>query len=128
MKYTERQVNVPLCAVTTASGLANKTGSWKFARPVFIDRTSPCTEQCPAGEDIAGYMYLAGQGRFEEAFRLNTEENPFPAIMGRICFHPCEGKCNRAEHDEAVSIHTVERFIGDYGLSHNLMIAVTEPE
>jgi NADPH-dependent glutamate synthase beta subunit-like oxidoreductase/Pyruvate/2-oxoacid:ferredoxin oxidoreductase delta subunit len=128
MKYTEKQVSVPLCAVSTSSGLLNRTGSWKFAEPVFIDRVSPCNLQCPAGEDITGYMYLASQKRFEEAWRLITQENPFPAIMGRICFHPCEGECNRKDHDEAVAIHMVERFIGDYGLSNKLKISVSEPD
>ncbi len=128
MKYTERQVSVPLCAVSTTSGLVNKTGSWKFAEPMFVDRTSPCNQQCPAGEDITGYMYLASQERFEEAWRLIMEENPFPAIMGRVCFHTCEERCNRKEHDEAVSIHTVERFIGDYGLSKGLQVEVRCPE
>ena len=128
MKYTEKQVSVPLCAVSTTSGLVNKTGSWKFAEPVFIDRVSPCNMKCPAGEDITGYMYLATQARFEEAWRLITEENPFPAIMGRICFHPCEGECNRKDHDEAVAIHMVERFIGDYGLSNKLKVSVSKPD
>jgi NADPH-dependent glutamate synthase beta subunit-like oxidoreductase len=73
-------------------------------------------------------MYLAGQGKFEEAWRLIMEENPFPAIMGRVCFHTCEEQCNRKDHDEAVSIHTVECFIGDYALSHSLKIPVTQPE
>jgi len=128
MKYTEKKVSVPLCAISTTPGLVNKTGSWKFAEPLFIDRISPCNQQCPAGEDITGYMYLASQGRFEEAWKLITEENPFPAIMGRVCFHTCEEQCNRKDHDEAVSIHTVERFIGDYGLSHGLKIDLTEPQ
>ncbi len=128
MKYTERRVNVPLCAISTTSGLVNKTGTWKFAEPHFVDRISPCNQQCPAGEDISGYMYLAGQGRFEEAWRLIMEENPFPAIMGRVCFHTCEEQCNRKDHDEAVSIHTVECFIGDYALSHGLEISGIQPE
>jgi len=128
MKYTEKQVNVPLCAISTTSGLVNKTGTWKFAEPRFVDRISPCNQQCPAGEDITGYMYLAGQGKFEEAWRLIMEENPFPAIMGRVCFHTCEEQCNRKDHDEAVSIHSVECFIGDYALSHALKIPGIQPE
>jgi len=128
MKYTEKQVNVPLCAISTTSGLVNKTGTWKFAEPHFVDRISPCNQQCPAGEDITGYMYLAGQGKFEEAWRLIMEENPFPGIMGRVCFHTCEEQCNRKDHDEAVSIHTVECFIGDYALSHGLTIPRIQSE
>jgi NADPH-dependent glutamate synthase beta subunit-like oxidoreductase len=122
MKYTEKQVNIPLCAISSTSGLVNKTGTWKFAEPHFVDRISPCNQQCPAGEDITGYMYLAGQGQFEEAWRLIMTENPFPAIMGRVCFHTCEEQCNRKDHDEAVSIHAVECYIGDYALSHGLTI------
>ena len=126
MKYIEKQVGVPLCSVSTTSGLVNRTGTWKFAEPVFVDRISPCNLHCPAGEDITGYMYLASQARFEEAWTLITQENPFPAVMGRICFHPCEGECNRKNHDEAVAIHMVERFIGDYGLSNKLSFPVSE--
>ena len=128
MKYTDRQVKTPLCCISTTSSLVNKTGSWRFASPVFIDRASPCNEQCPAGEDIAGYMYLAAQGRFEDAWRLIMKENPFPAVMGRVCYHSCETRCNRAEHDDAVSINMVERFIGDYGLAHSIEIELTRPE
>jgi NADPH-dependent glutamate synthase beta subunit-like oxidoreductase/Pyruvate/2-oxoacid:ferredoxin oxidoreductase delta subunit len=128
MKYTEKKVSVPLSAVSTTPGLVNKTGTWKFAEPHFVDRTSPCNQQCPAGEDIAGYMYLVGQERFEEAWRLIMQENPFPAIMGRVCFHTCEDRCNRRDYDEALVIHVVERFIGDYGLSKGLTIAPPEEE
>jgi NADPH-dependent glutamate synthase beta subunit-like oxidoreductase len=128
MKYTDREVNIPLCCISTTSSLVNKTGSWRYANPVFIHRGSPCNEQCPAGEDIAGYMYLAAQGKFEEAWRLIMKENPFPAVMGRVCYHFCESKCNRAEHDDPVSINQVERFIGDYGLAHSIEIDLTRPE
>lgn len=128
MKYTDRRVSVPLCAISTTPGLVNKTGSWKFAEPHFVDLTSPCNQQCPAGEDITGYMYLVGQEKFEEAWRLIMEENPFPAIMGRVCFHTCEEQCNRKDHDEAIAVHVVERFIGDYGLSKGLTIAPPKDE
>jgi len=128
MKYTDRRVSVPLCAMSTNPGLVNKTGTWKFAEPHFVDQTSPCNQQCPAGEDITGYMYLVGQERFEEAWRLIMEENPFPAIMGRVCFHTCEEQCNRKDYDEAIAIHVVERFIGDYGISKGLTIPPPKDE
>ncbi len=128
MKYTDRKVKVPLCSFSTISSLANKTGSWRSSQPLYIDRVSPCNQECPAGEDITGYMYLVSQGRLEEAWRIIMEENPFPAIMGRVCFHPCEEACNRREHDYALSIQMVERFIGDYGLSHSLKVTVTQPK
>jgi len=122
MKYVGLRTQAPLCAVSTRSSLENKTGSWRFARPVFVDRVSPCNQQCPAGEDIAGTLYLAGQGRYEEAWRMIMNENPFPAVMGRVCYHTCEQSCNRREHDEPVSIHTVERFLGDLALEQGFCI------
>lgn len=122
MKYVDRSTGTPLCAASTRSSLDNLTGSWRFGLPVFVDRVSPCNQQCPAGEDIAGTLFLAGQGRYEDAWRLIMQENPFPAIMGRVCYHTCERSCNRAEHDEAVSIHCIERFLGDLALERGLQV------
>ncbi len=122
MKYVERRVATPLCAVSAESSLGSRTGTWRFSRPIFSDRVSPCSNQCPAGEDVAGVMYLAAQGRFADAWRLITGENPFPAVMGRVCYRTCERRCNRAEHDEAVSIRAVERFLGDYALDKGFVI------
>jgi hypothetical protein len=78
------------------SSLANKTGSWRTQRPVYVDRLPPCNNQCPAGEDIQGWLFHAEGGEYEEAWRHLTRDNPFPAIMGRVCYHSCEGACNRA--------------------------------
>lgn len=122
MRYVDRDTNTPLVAVSNRPSLENKTGGWRFARPVFVDRVAPCSRQCPAGEDIAGMLFLASQGRYEDAWRLIVRENPFPAVMGRVCYHTCEQRCNRAEHDEAVSIHSVERFLGDYALERGLQV------
>ncbi len=98
------------------SSLANKTGSWRTERPVYVDRLPPCNAQCPAGEDIQGWLYHAESGEYEAAWRKLTRDNPFPAIMGRVCYHSCEGACNRAKVDEAVGINSVERFLGDEAL------------
>jgi NADPH-dependent glutamate synthase beta subunit-like oxidoreductase len=97
------------------SSLANKTGSWRTERAVYVDRLPPCNHACPAGENIQRWLYEAEEGGegYERAWRKLIEDNPFPAIMGRVCYHPCEGACNRAELDEAVGIHSVERFLGD---------------
>ncbi len=122
MKYVDRRTQAPLCAFSMRSSMENKTGSWRFARPVFVDRVSPCNQQCPAGEDIAGILYLAGLGLYEEAWRLIMKENPFPAVMGRVCYHTCENSCNRGKHDEPVSIHSVERFLGDLALEQGFLI------
>ena len=98
------------------SSLANKTGTWRTERPVYVDRLPPCNAQCPAGEDIQGWLFYAESGDYETAWRHLTRDNPFPAIMGRVCYHSCEGACNRAKLDAAVGINSVERFLGDQAL------------
>jgi 2-oxoacid:acceptor oxidoreductase delta subunit (pyruvate/2-ketoisovalerate family) len=85
-----------------------RTGTWRFERPVFVSRLAPCSEACPLGEDIPAIMALNGKGDFEGAYLKILEENPFPGICGRICFHPCERVCNRGRFDEAVSIKELE--------------------
>ncbi|MGW8268925.1 MAG: NAD(P)-binding protein [Burkholderiales bacterium] len=98
------------------SSLANHTGSWRTMRPVYVDRLPPCNNACPAGENIQAWLYHAESGEYEAAWRMLTENNPLPAIMGRVCYHPCESACNRAELDSAVGINSVERFLGDEAL------------
>jgi 2-oxoacid:acceptor oxidoreductase delta subunit (pyruvate/2-ketoisovalerate family) len=98
------------------SSLANKTGTWRTERPVYVDRLPPCNAQCPAGEDIQGWLFHAESGDYEAAWRHLVRDNPFPAIMGRVCYHTCEGVCNRGKVDEAVGINSVERFLGDEAL------------
>jgi 2-oxoacid:acceptor oxidoreductase delta subunit (pyruvate/2-ketoisovalerate family) len=97
------------------SSLANKTGSWRTERAVYVDRLPPCNHACPAGENIQQWLYHAEEGGdgYERAWRQIMEDNPFPAIMGRVCYHPCETSCNRGQLDEAVGINSVERFLGD---------------
>ena len=95
------------------SSLANRTGTWRTRRPVYVDRLPPCNAQCPAGEDIQGWLFHAESGDYEAAWRQLTRDNPFPAIMGRVCYHDCEGVCNRGRLDAAVGINSVERFLGD---------------
>ncbi|HEX9231257.1 MAG TPA: NAD(P)-binding protein [Jatrophihabitantaceae bacterium] len=95
------------------SSLANHTGTWRTERPVYVDRRPPCNAGCPAGEDIQAWLYAAEDGGYETAWRRLVAENPFPAVMGRVCYHPCETACNRAQLDTAVGINSVERFLGD---------------
>jgi 2-oxoacid:acceptor oxidoreductase delta subunit (pyruvate/2-ketoisovalerate family) len=98
------------------SSLANKTGAWRDERPVYVDRLPPCNKGCPAGENIQAWLYHAEEGRYEDAWRQIMQDNPFPAVMGRVCYHPCTTVCNRAELDEAVGINSVERFLGDQAI------------
>jgi 2-oxoacid:acceptor oxidoreductase delta subunit (pyruvate/2-ketoisovalerate family) len=95
------------------SSLANHTGTWRTTRPEYVDRLPPCNHACPAGENIQGWLYCAESGDYEAAWRLLTQENPLPAVMGRVCYHPCESSCNRERLDAAVGINSVERFLGD---------------
>jgi 2-oxoacid:acceptor oxidoreductase delta subunit (pyruvate/2-ketoisovalerate family) len=104
------------------SSLRNKTGSWRVERPVYIDRMPPCNHGCPAGEDIQQWLYRTEEGDYEDAWRVLMQDNPFPAVMGRVCYHPCETACNRAELDSAVGINSVERFLGDQAIKHGWRI------
>ncbi len=104
----------------------NKTGSWRSMRPVYVDRLPPCNKTCPSGEDIQGWLSLAEEEDYEGAWRLLTRDNPFPAIMGRVCYHPCEGACNRGSLDLPVGINSVERFIGEQGLINNWQFEAAE--
>jgi len=110
-------------AITLDPGtsLANHTGSWRTAKPVYSDGLPPCNATCPAGENIQGWLYHAEEGDYRKAWKLLMEDNPMPAVMGRICYHPCEGACNRAELDKPVAIHAVERFLGDQALKNGWM-------
>jgi NADPH-dependent glutamate synthase beta subunit-like oxidoreductase len=101
------------------SSLANRTGSWRTSRPVYLDRLPPCNKQCPAGEDIQGWLFHAESGDYESAWRHLTKDNPFPAIMGRVCYHTCESACNRGQLDAPVGINSVERFLGDEALKRD---------
>ena len=85
----------------------------RVQRPVYVDMLPPCNHVCPAGENIQAWLAHAQAGEFELAWRTLVADNPLPAVHGRVCYHPCEGACNRGMLDETVSIHAVERFLGD---------------
>jgi len=105
------------------SSLANHTGTWRTSRPLYVDRLPPCNAACPAGENIQGWLAHAEGGDYEAAWRVLTEDNPLPAVMGRVCYHPCETACNRAALDEAVGINSVERFLGDEAIKRGWWFA-----
>lgn len=100
------------------SSLANRTGSWRTYKPTYVDRLPPCNHACPAGENIQGWLYHAEAGDYQAAWRELVKQNPMPAVMGRVCYHPCESACNRKDIDQAVGINSVERFLGDEALRH----------
>ena len=110
------------------SSLANKTGAWRTKRPQYLDRLPPCNHACPAGENIQGWLFHAESGDYEQAWRVLTVDNPLAAIMGRVCYHPCETKCNRGQVDEAVGINSVERFLGDEAIRRGWKFAPPDTE
>ncbi len=101
---------IPRSYLTTEG---NKTGSWRFLRPRFQEKTAPCSQACPAAEDIGKVEMLTTQGLFKEAWDTILRENPLPGICGRVCFHPCEDACNRGQFDEAITIHVIEGFLAN---------------
>jgi len=96
-----------------------ETGKWGFEKPETAFLTAPCQEACPAGNPIPQFLYLAGEGRCEEALETILKENPFPGVCGRVCFHPCEKDCHRGQYDEAVSINAMERYVFDVTSNHH---------
>jgi NADPH-dependent glutamate synthase beta subunit-like oxidoreductase len=108
------------------SSLANHTGTWRTVRPVYVDRLPPCNDACPSGENIQGWLFHAESGAYEQAWRVLTEDNPLPAVMGRVCYHPCETACNRATLDECVGVNAIERFLGDEALRRGWRFARPE--
>lgn len=98
------------------SSLANRTGTWRTLRPVYVNRLPPCNAKCPAGEKCQAWLFYAESGDYRRAWETIIEDNPFPAIMGRVCYHTCEVACNRGALDAPVGINAVERFLGDNAL------------
>jgi NADPH-dependent glutamate synthase beta subunit-like oxidoreductase/Pyruvate/2-oxoacid:ferredoxin oxidoreductase delta subunit len=90
-----------------------ETGKWGFQKPQTSFMAAPCQESCPAGNPIPQFIYLANEGRYNEALQALLKENPFPGICGRVCIHPCEPDCNRGQYDESVSIRSLERHVFD---------------
>lgn len=95
-----------------------ETGKWGFQKPHSVFMTAPCQEACPVGNQIPQFLYMAGEGRYDEALQTLLKENPFPGVCGRVCFHPCEAECNRASYDEPVSICAMERYVFDATSDH----------
>ena len=105
---------IPHSSISTA---VNKTGSWRFFHPKYEEKTAPCSAACPVGQDIPRIEMLASRGQLKDAWQTILDENPLPAVCGRVCFHPCESACNRDSMDDPISIHHLERFLGDAAIT-----------
>ncbi len=109
------------------SSLENETGSWRTERPIYVDLLPPCNAGCPAGENIQQWLYRAEEGDYEGAWHQIMNDNPLPAVMGRVCYHPCQTACNRGQIDEAVGINAIERFLGDKAIAEGWKVDVVAP-
>ena len=96
-------------------------------RPLYVDRLPPCNHGCPAGENVQAWLAEAQAGHYRAAWEIIVRDNPLPAVHGRVCYHPCEDACNRKDVDEPVSIHAVERFLGDLALSEGWTVSPDQP-
>ncbi|MGD2129346.1 MAG: NAD(P)-binding protein [Lysobacterales bacterium] len=117
---TKRADITPPPDLTQVSG----TGPVRVQEPVYVNSIPPCNHACPAGENIQGWLDKAQAGDFESAWHVLVRDNPMPAVHGRVCYHPCESSCNRRHVDEPVSIHAVERFLGDLAIENGWLPAI----
>jgi NADPH-dependent glutamate synthase beta subunit-like oxidoreductase len=104
------------------------TGQWSPRKPRFIQKVSPCREACPAGTDLSGVLFLVAEGDFDGALDVILRENPLPGVCGRVCYQPCQTKCNRLQLDEAVEIRAVERAVGDLGFAMPRVSSLLNPK
>jgi len=101
--------------------------------PIYVKQVPPCTAGCPAGEDIRGFHNLLtgdekSDNKWDAAWYRIVDSNPFPAIMGRICPHPCESTCNRQHREESIGINAVEQAIGEHGIEAGLKLPQAGPD
>jgi NADPH-dependent glutamate synthase beta subunit-like oxidoreductase len=122
-KLAKKKPSLPPMSLSFEGTQAFRTGTWRYLTPVYLNKLAPCNEACPAGEDVEAAMVLAGQEDYLGAWEKITGENPLPRVCGRVCFHPCEGACNRQEFDEATSINALERFVGDHAFQSHKRFA-----
>lgn len=113
----------PAVDLTRAKG----TSSLRYRRPIYVDLLPPCNNACPAGENIQAWLDLAQAAKYRAAWEVLLADNPMPAVHGRVCYHPCEDGCNRAQLDSAVSIHAVERFLGDLANEEKWVLRQDQP-
>ena len=122
---------VPVCPISVGDqyneGLDERKAIYKLY-PQAIPSTyvvdkkgyAPCKSNCPVETSAQGYIALIAEGRFEDAYRVASEPNPFPSVCGRVCAHPCETACTRGTVDEAISIASLKRFACDHGAPADL--------
>jgi NADPH-dependent glutamate synthase beta subunit-like oxidoreductase len=103
------------------------TGTWRAATPVHAWRPSPCHLNCPLEADAPVWISQLAQGSWREAWLSIVEKNPFPALTGRVCHHPCEAECNRTALEGAVGVKALEHFLGDLALQEGWPLPAPAP-
>jgi NADPH-dependent glutamate synthase beta subunit-like oxidoreductase len=124
---SNKTINIDMTRPLDLKHEKRNLGPLRIQQPLYVDLLPTCNNACPAGENIQAWLAHAQAGRFKEAWQVLTENNPMPSIHGRVCYHPCESACNRSNLDSPVSIHAVERFLGDLALQENWQFTVTSP-
>lgn len=124
-----RSARPPAHDLTPVVDLSVHQGAGPFRRqlPNWVSLLPPCNHACPAGENIQAWLALAQAGEYRRAWETLMADNPLPATHGRVCYHPCETACNRSEMDASVSIHAVERFLGDMATRERWTVPVAAP-
>jgi heterodisulfide reductase subunit A len=135
---TSCQACIDVCPIQVPStfdmGMMDRTAIHKsFPQAVpnqFViekDLRPPCWQACPIGQEAAGYIALIAEGRYAEAAALIRQSNPLPVVCGRVCYHPCEGECNRGFVEEPIAIQHLKRFALDWEAAHNGEVTIPEP-
>jgi heterodisulfide reductase subunit A len=104
---------MPYAVISQGTTEFNRTGTWRYLKPVGEEKLPPCQNACPAGNNIAVTLSKIREGDFRKAWEVLSETTPFPQVCGRVCPHPCETYCSRGEFDEAISIRDIENFLGE---------------
>lgn len=107
------ETDMPRLPISVTTTQWDTTGTWRYLRPQFVERIPVCQNACPTASDIEAWIAHFERGDLEKAWDAATVENPFPSIMGRVCFHPCMDGCSRKELGGAINIHALERTLGD---------------
>lgn len=106
---------LPKMPATIGTMVWNQTGDWRYLAPVVKNKQAACSQNCPLGISIPGYLNALKNGDLESGLSLLLAHNPLPGLTGRLCYHPCQGKCVRKKIDRAISIQQIERFMADFG-------------
>jgi Pyruvate/2-oxoacid:ferredoxin oxidoreductase delta subunit len=114
-KTIERLSELPITPSTIDTMAWNRTGEWRYLTPVVANKLAPCSQNCPAAIPIPDYLRSLKEGDVPGALLLLLGHNPLPGLTGRLCYHPCQGRCVRRAIDRAVPVQKIERFLADLG-------------